>query len=296
MAWAMMLRPFLLVIALAACALEASARPITATPALWVVRDADTEIVLLGAVHVLPETVDWRRGRVGRAIARADTLVLEVGDIADPQAQSARFLALGRSDTLPPVGERVPAELRGELARIAGDTGPPLATLDRLKSWAAALALGGGMWRDIGASREDGVDSVLADIFMRAKKPIVGLETADAQFALFDSLSEADQRVLLARAIVEGRDPKARFAGMLDAWAKGDTTAIAATFGDTMRASPTLADALLGKRNAAWADWIVRRMDTPGRVLVAVGAGHLAGEGSVQERLQAKGLTVTRAQ
>lgn len=297
MAWAMMLRPLMLVIvALAACAPEATARPITATPALWVVRDADTEIVLLGAIHVLPDSVEWRGGRVGGAIARADTLVLEVGDIADPQAQSARFLALGRSDALPPVGDRVPAELRGELARIAGDSGPPLATLDRLKSWAAAVALGGGMWRDIGASREDGVDSVLADIFIRAKKPIVGLETADAQFALFDSLSEADQRVLLARAIVEGHDPKARFAAMLDAWAKGDTTAIAATFGDTMRASPTLADALIGKRNAAWADWIARRMETPGRVLVAVGAGHLAGAGSVQERLQAKGLAVARVQ
>lgn len=293
----MMLRPLLLLaVALAACAPEATARPITATPALWVVRDADTEIVLLGAIHVLPDSVAWRAGRVGRAVARADTLVLEVGDIADPQAQSARFLALGRSDALPPVGDRVPAELRGELARIAGDTGPPIATLDRLKSWAAAVALGGGMWRDIGASREDGVDSVLAEIFMRAKKPIVGLETADAQFALFDSLSEADQRVLLARAIVEGRDPKARFAAMLDAWAKGDTDAIAATFGDTMRASPTLADALLGKRNAAWADWIARRMDTPGRVLIAVGAGHLAGAGSVQDRLEAKGLAVTRAQ
>jgi uncharacterized protein YbaP (TraB family) len=293
----MMLRPLLLLaVALAACAPEATARPITATPALWVVRDADTEIVLLGAIHVLPDSVAWRGGRVGRAIARADTLVLEVGDIADPQAQSARFLALGRSDALPPVGDRVPAELRGELARIAGDTGPPIASLDRLKSWAAAVALGGGMWRDIGASREDGVDSVLADIFIRAKKPIVGLETADAQFALFDSLSEADQRVLLARAIVEGRDPKARFAAMLDAWAKGDTDAIAATFGDTMRASPSLADALLGERNAAWADWIARRMDTPGRVLIAVGAGHLAGAGSVQERLQAKGLTVARVQ
>jgi uncharacterized protein YbaP (TraB family) len=293
----MMLRPLLLLaVALAACAPEATARPITATPALWVVRDADTEIVLLGAIHVLPDSVAWRGGRVGRAIARADTLVLEVGDIADPQAQSARFLALGRSDALPPVEERVPVDLRGELARIAGDTGPSIATLDRLKSWAAAVALGGGMWRDIGASREEGIDSVLAEIFMRAKKPIVGLETADAQFALFDSLSEADQRVLLARAIVEGRDPKARFAAMLDAWAKGDTDAIAATFGDTMRASPTLADALLGKRNAAWADWIARRMDTPGRVLIAVGAGHLAGTGSVQERLQAKGMAVARVQ
>jgi hypothetical protein len=35
-------------------------------------------------------------------------------------------------------------------------------------------------------------------------------------------------------------------------------------------------------------------MAQPGTVFVAVGAGHLAGEGSVQDFLTQRGLTVTR--
>jgi len=36
------------------------------------------------------------------------------------------------------------------------------------------------------------------------------------------------------------------------------------------------------------------RMDQPGTVFVAVGAGHLAGEHSVQDYLKERGLTATR--
>jgi uncharacterized protein YbaP (TraB family) len=53
---------------------------------------------------------------------------------------------------------------------------------------------------------------------------------------------------------------------------------------------------LLWQRNRAWADWVVKRLDTPGTVFVAVGAGHLAGEKSVQADLAARGLTVSRVQ
>jgi uncharacterized protein YbaP (TraB family) len=57
---------------------------------------------------------------------------------------------------------------------------------------------------------------------------------------------------------------------------------------------PAVAEALLYNRNANWAEWIDTRMDTPGTVFIAVGAGHLAGARSVQDYLGAKGITVTR--
>lgn len=290
----MTLRPLVLALLLVpGCAPDREA--IEARPAMWAVRDADTEIILLGTIHMLPDGVDWRRGAVAGAIDRADTLVLEVADITDAQGQAARFLAAGRARGLPAIADRVP-EQRSELARIAGDTGPALATLDGMKTWAAALALGGGLLRDVGAKRENGVDAVLAREFSAAGKPVAGLETADQQFALFDGLAEADQRTLLTITIAEGKDPQRQFGRLLAAWSKGDTDAIAARFNGHLRLATPLANTLIDRRNTAWADWIARRMDTPGRVLVAVGAGHLAGAGSVQERLQAKGLAVARVQ
>ena len=51
---------------------------------------------------------------------------------------------------------------------------------------------------------------------------------------------------------------------------------------------------LLTARNANWAEWIKRRLAQPGKVFIAVGAGHLAGKGSVQDHLKDRGLKVQR--
>jgi uncharacterized protein YbaP (TraB family) len=53
---------------------------------------------------------------------------------------------------------------------------------------------------------------------------------------------------------------------------------------------------LLNRRNANWSRWVRQRMDAPGSVMVAVGAGHLAGPNSLVDMLQRGGLTVRRLQ
>jgi uncharacterized protein YbaP (TraB family) len=51
---------------------------------------------------------------------------------------------------------------------------------------------------------------------------------------------------------------------------------------------------MFAERNARWADWIAARMQTPGVVFVAVGAGHLAGRDSLLVRLGEKGIVSKR--
>jgi uncharacterized protein YbaP (TraB family) len=83
---------------------------------------------------------------------------------------------------------------------------------------------------------------------------------------------------------------------MIRAWASGDTAMIAATFDDELKTSGPLADALLVRRNQRWATWLANRMKKPGTVFVAVGAGHLAGNNSVQAMLAKRGFRVWRVQ
>ncbi len=80
---------------------------------------------------------------------------------------------------------------------------------------------------------------------------------------------------------------------MVDKWLKGDARGLARVMNEELD-DPVLYDRLLTRRNAHWADWISRRMEQPGTVFVAVGAGHLAGKGSVQDMLQKRGIRVTR--
>src|SRR3546814_12586215 len=80
------------------------------------------------------------------------------------------------------------------------------------------------------------------------------------------------------------------------AGARGDVTALEELADDELKANPNVRKVLLTSRNARWADWIAKRMDTPGTVFVAVGAGHLAGDDSVQHMLGLKKLDVERVQ
>src|SRR3546814_1294920 len=81
---------------------------------------------------------------------------------------------------------------------------------------------------------------------------------------------------------------KEQFQQLIAAWARGDVTALEELADDELKANPNVRKVLLTSRNARWADWIAKRMDTPGTVFVAVGAGHLAGDDSVQHMLGLK--------
>ena len=83
---------------------------------------------------------------------------------------------------------------------------------------------------------------------------------------------------------------------MLKAWAKGDVEQISRTFDQELTGSPELKDALIKRRNASWSKWIEQRMTQPGAVMIAVGAGHLAGPDSVISLLKRDGYRVTRLQ
>jgi len=71
---------------------------------------------------------------------------------------------------------------------------------------------------------------------------------------------------------------------------------IAQTFDKDLSTSPELRDTLIRERNANWTRWIEQRMTQPGAVMVAVGAGHLAGPYSVIEGLKKDGYKVQRVE
>jgi uncharacterized protein YbaP (TraB family) len=261
------------------------------------VADKDTTIYLFGTIHLLPENYSWRTPRLDRAVASSNGLVLEtIIDPKNPAELAGVMMRLGLNPNAPPLVSRVPAEKRAALEAAVKASGVPMAALDRMETWAAAFTLIGTQFRALGLQAEEGVETVLKSSFSEAGKPIGQLETNAEQLGFFDTLPEAAQRELLVAALDQPASAKAQFDQMLAAWVRGDVGAIARTFNSDMAGSPELMNALLRRRNANWARWIEGRMAQPGTVMVAVGAGHLAGEASVQDLLQRRGLKVTRVQ
>ena len=266
-------------------------------PALWSVSDADTTVYLFGTIHLLPDNYKWQTPALQKAVSSSQELVIEtIIDEKNPQALVATLMRMGLASGLPPIAERVPPEKRAALDAAIAKSGVPRAAFDRMKTWAAAFMLLGNQYRDMGLKNGIGVEPVLKGEFTSEGKPVGELETNAEQLGFFDSLPEKAQRALLEGAVDTPHNSKAEFAGMLKAWQHGDVQAIAETFNHDLSASPELRDALLRRRNANWSRWIEARMQKPGSLLIAVGAGHLAGTGSVVDLLQRDGYTVRRVQ
>ena len=299
-AWKKHLRPGLAALgglSLAACAAQeppAAASAQAVRPAMWTLSDADTKIYLLGTFHLLPADYAWRTPAIDGALKEADELVLEIVAPDDPAAMAAPMMAMGVSPNLPPLAERVPAEKRAALTAMIAESGVPAAVFDQLETWAGAFALLGVTFKRLGLDPESGVEAKLSASQKGAGKPISGLETIQQQMGFFDSLSEESQRAFLSGMLDDPANAKQEFAEMLKAWSSGDVDAMDRIFNEDVSMSAELRDRLLKQRNVRWAEWLQKRLDKPGTVLVAVGAGHLAGADSVQNQLKARGLKTKR--
>jgi hypothetical protein len=144
-----------------------------------------------------------------------------------------------------------------------------------------------------GYSPDSGVEKIV--ISKAGDKPREALETAEFQLGIFDNLP-TDQQVAFLMSAVDGVDEvKTMLDAMVAEWVEGDADSLAEIMNDGMD-DPALAEALLYQRNANWAEWIEDRLAEPGTVFIAVGAGHLAGEKSVQDYLSEKGIETARVQ
>lgn len=271
--------------------------PIPPRPAMWMLSDADTTIYLFGTIHLLPKGLDWKSGKLDDALTKSDELIIEtIIDEKNPMEFMTALQSLSSSPNLPPLRERVPEDKRAALDAAVKASGVPALVYDRMETWAAAFLLLGSKFRGIGLVPEDGVEIVLRKSFLDKGKPIEALESNAEQLGFFDRLPEDAQLSLLLGAIGTDKNMQAEFTAMLDAWKAGDVDKIAKTFDKDLAETPAIRDALMIQRNRNWAKWIDERMDEPGSVMIAVGAGHLAGSESVQHYLETKGYRVQRVQ
>ena len=272
--------------------------PQSARPALWQVSDSDTTIYLFGTIHLLPDNYQWRTAKFDQAVATSQQLVIEtIVDEKNPTGIMSAMASLAfNAPNLPPLIDRVSPDKRPALAEAVRKSGFPPRAFDRMETWAAAFILLGNQFREMNLKGDQGVEAVLRNSFTTAGKPIGELETNLQQFSFFDALPEKAQVALLEGALVDSAFADEQFSGMLRAWAAGDVAGIGRTFDRDLAGSPDLAQALIHQRNVNWSRWIEQRMAQPGAVMIAVGAGHLAGSGSVIAMLKRDGYRVRRVQ
>ena len=263
-------------------------------PALWVIRDADSTLYLFGTVHFLRPTTAWRSARVDAAFDSADQIWVE---ISNPDDQSAIVPLVQQHGVSPdrPLSRLVTTGQLSLLDAAARSIGSSAVQMDVYRPWLAALTLSIAPLSRAGYDPQSGVELILKARADAAGKPVHGFETIDRQVRILAGMPEADQLAFLASTLESFDDATVDLDQMVEAWARGDLDAFEAVALDDMETeSPALHRALLVERNTDWANQIQTMLEGSGTVFIAVGAAHLAGDDSVQEILEDRGVAVTR--
>lgn len=263
-------------------------------PALWVIRDADSTIYLFGTVHVLRPTTAWGTARVDAAFDSADEVWLEISNPDDTAALMPIIQQHGL-DPANPLSSRLTAEEFAKFDEAAKATGASGAQLDVFRPWLAALQLSVAPLVKAGYDPQSGVEMILKARAEAAGKPVKGFETLDQQIRILADMPE-DVQLGFLRSTLEDYDQAATMLdGMVTSWSTGDVAALERVMVEEMQAeTPQVYEALLVRRNQNWAGQIQTLLAGSGTTFIAVGAAHLAGEHSVQEILEDRGVAAER--
>jgi uncharacterized protein len=273
---------------LAAAAAE-PAKP-DADPAMWVVKDADTTIYLFGTFHGLDGKTEWFNDEVKTAFDASQEVVVEAILPEDQAAMQPLIIKYAVDASGKTLTSKLPAAMKPKYEKALASIGIPALAFEPLEPWFATMAITAVAGQKLGLKPEFGADATITKAAKTAGKKIDELEGAEWQLSLFDKMPEDKQIVQLGQTLDEVDTMGPQLTEMLANWNKGDVEALAEMMNKGVEETPELYKMIFSDRNATWAEWIGKRMDQPGTVFVAVGAGHLAGKDSVQDMLAKKGI------
>lgn len=272
------------------------ASPTPVRPALFVARDEDSAIYLFGTVHVRRPGSEWGGPAAQAALAEADEVWTEM-DISDASQQDVQILIFNHGMASPdrPLSSYLNKAEREQLAAaIARFNGSP-EMFERMRPWLAGMMLSVLPMMQTGYEADAGVDRAVMAASGDAHPRT--FETAADQIGFFANLSDEAQREFLLDGIRGANEDASEMDEMSGAWERGDLDTLERmALVDFQRDYPELFEVLFTRRNRAWVETLTHELNGAGVDFVAVGAGHLLGEGGIVELLRARGVSVERVE
>ena len=261
---------------------------------MWVIKDSDSTIYLIGTLHLLKHDAEWNSEKVKKTVGESTELWLEIAEL-DNQIAMRPLIETHGKDPNNPLSKKLNQEQRKKLAKMAATYGIPIATLEPMQPWLAAVVLAGMPLAKAGYDPQAGIDRALKAQAEAEGDKIHGFETVRAQVRMFADLPEAAQVAFLVEVLDDLEEGLALLDKLAKAWVDGDNETIARIAVDEMkRDAPVLYKKLIVDRNVAWSEKIVEILKGSGVQQIAVGAAHLAGSDSLQAQLEKRGIKVER--
>ena len=271
--------------------------PARADPALFVARAPGITAYLLGSFHALKPGTEWQTPEIGTAFDAASECWFETTLPDNPAAAMTLILpGIDPERHLPALlGPADHARLERKAAAIGVPGG--VGMVDAMRPWLAFMTLVAAEMKAAGLEGDTGVDTTLQAQAKAAGKPVLGFETLEQQVGFFASQPEPLMLRLIRDELRAPQAVRNQLDRLVPVWLKGDLVSVAGQMNATMRAfGPAFADILLYRRNQAWADRLDTMRGSGKTILVTVGAGHLAGPGSLRDELLRRHFTIERIQ
>jgi hypothetical protein len=266
----------------------------SAEPAMWVVKDADSTVYLLGTIHVMKPGVNWRSEKLDAALKSSSEYWMEADLQDDPAIVQTYALNFGM-DSQKALAESVGAANFEKFVAIAERYQIPTRDLHMMRPWLATIVLTQAQMKSVGYDPALGVDQTLQKESIAAGKAIKPFETASEQLGYLADLPDKVAAEMLVQTLGEFVEGEKVIDEMEAAWLAGDVKQLQRISNDRMRKeAPEVFEALILRRNNNWVKQIQTLMKGSGTQFIAVGAGHLIGKGSLPDQLAQLGYKVQR--
>jgi uncharacterized protein YbaP (TraB family) len=244
-----------------------------------------TPSYLYGTIHLICPDDLRLSDSLPSALARSAKLYLEI-DMDEPGLM-LKTMRLSMQTTTP-LKELYTPEQYARLDRFLKDTlGMGASLFNKMKPFTLLSAL---YTRIPGCRKTVSVEERIMEMAKKQRKEVLGLETLEDQFAVFDRIPDSAQARMILDMIDHFPEQQAEFIRMVDAYRKQDLSALSAM----MNTSPDMVgfeEILLLNRNRNWIPVMQKAMARES-IFFAVGAGHLSGPEGLLSLLRKSGYEV----
>lgn len=266
----------------------------TLSPAMWVVRDADSTLYLFGTVHLRKPGDAFGSKPVVAALDSAEEVWTEIVFGPDTEKEVLLEMAKGCPAPKESLFDALTKKERRAVIQATEGSELPYQVLDHLTPWCATMTLTSLSLVQSGFDSKAGVDMMIDQHARAAGKRMRGLETVADEMKALSGGTREQQIEGFKVSLTQIKDGPTSLGDIVDAWTRGDVDALNATVVQPIAKYPEAYSALLVERNTRWVETLTAELAGSGVDFVAVGAGHLVGADSVVALLQARGFVVER--
>lgn len=266
--------------------------PTTSNTLLWKIegKKVKKDAYIFGTIHLIYKEKFYFPDALKNFITNSEQVVLEIGNINQMEALQYMMLEKGtifdfftaeQADSIL-VWAKDEMEMEADQFKMA---------LGKMKPFAVVQL---ASQKDL-IGKIESYDLTIQSIAVEKDIPVLGLETIAQQMAIFDNMDTLQQRDMVMEFVRNPHKQDSTMQEMFDIYLKQNVDEMYSYISKDEGSIMQSAEELLDKRNQNWIPQIEELIKKK-KTFIAVGAGHLGGEGGVLRLLEKQGYKLTPVQ